>query len=187
MGNENKEILLSDEQFLEACKEAGLEKSLNSYTQKVGDKRVDQGIKTYQGNQEKKNLSDKERIESLEAELKEMKNGKAKEDKGTLVKAELKKQDLSEGFLKYIKVDDLDDQSKIEEAVTNLKDDLIDAKQAEIDQKLKGDAPPAKGETGDGGDSTIEQYAKSKNAGKIAGDPFEGKLDEGKSENEKGE
>ena len=116
-----------------------------------------------------------------------MKDGKAKDDKGTLVKAELKKQDLSEGFLKYIKTDDLDDQSKIAEAVTNLKDDLLNAKQAEIDQKLKGETQPAKGEPGSGGDSTIKQYAESKNAGKIAGNPFEGKLDEGKSENKEGE
>jgi len=181
------EIELSDQEFEEACKKAGLEKSLNSYTQKIGDQRVDQGIKTYQGNQEKKNLSDKERIESLETELKEMKDNKSKSDKSTLVKAELKKQGLSEGFLKYIKIDDLDDQSKIEEAVTGLKDDLLNAEQASIDQKLKGGTPPAKGETGNGGDSTIKQYAESKNAGKVSGNPFQGKLDEGKSENEKGE
>ena len=188
MGDKDKEILLNEEEFLAACKEAGLEKSLNSYTQKIGDQRVDKGIKTYQGNQEKKNLSDKERIESLETELKEMKSGKAKEDKKTLVKAELKKQDLSEGFLKYIKIDDLDDQPKIAEAVTNLKDDLLNAKQAEIDQKLKGGDIPLHGEADTGkGDSLTKSYAEAKNAGKIAGNPFEGKLDEGKSENKEGE
>lgn len=182
------EIELTDEQFLAACKEAGLEKSLNNYTQKVGDKRVDQGIKTYQGNQEKKNLSDKERIESLETELKGMKDGKAKDDKKTLVKAELKKQDLSEGFLKYIKIDDLDDQSKIAEAVTNLKDDLLNAKQASIDQKLKDGTAPLHGEADAGkGDSVTKSYAEDKNAGKVAGNPFKGKLDEGKSENKEGE
>ncbi|MBA7566471.1 hypothetical protein ES695_12320 [Candidatus Atribacteria bacterium 1244-E10-H5-B2] len=188
MGNE---IELSENELLEAIKEAGIDKPFQAYIknklQVEGDKRVDQGIKSYQKNQNEKNLSDKERIESLETELKEMKNGKAKEDKKTLVKAELKKQDLSEGFLKYIKIDDLDDQSKIAEAVTGFKDDLLNAKQAENDQKLKGGTVPAKGETGNGGDSTIEQYAKSKNAGEVSGNPFQGKLDEGKSENEKGE
>lgn len=182
-----EEIELTEDQLLEAIKEAGIDKSFQKYIQKIGDQRVDKGIKTYQGNQDKKDLSDKERIESLETELKEMKNDKSKSDKSTLVKAELKKQDLSEGFLKYIKIDDLDDQSKIEEAVKNFKDDFLNAKQAEIDQKLKGEAPPVKGETGNGGDSTIKQYAESKNAGKVSGNPFQGKLDEGKSENEKGE
>lgn len=187
MGKEIEEIELDEKQFLEAIKEAGLEKSLNNFTQKIGDKRTSEGIATFKKNLEKKDLSDKERIESLETELKGMKDDKSKSDRSTLVKAELKKQDLSEGFLKYIKIGDLDDQSKIAEAVTNLKDDLLNAKQDEIDQKLKGEAQPVKGETGNGGDSTIEQYAKSKNAGKVSGNPFQGKLDEGKSENEKGE
>lgn len=182
-----EEIELTEDQLLEAIKEAGIDKSFQKYIQKIGDQRVDSGIKSFQKNQDKKNLSDKQRIESLEAELKEMKDNKSKDDKKTLIKAELKKQNLSEGFLKYIKIDDLDDQSKIEEAVTNLKNDLLDAKQASIDQKLKGNTPPVKGEPINGGDSTIKEYAKSKNAGKIAGNPFQGKLDEGKSENKEGE
>jgi len=188
MGKEIEEIELTGDELLEAIKMSGLNKSFQAYIQKIGDQRVDQGIKTYQVNQEKKNLTDKERIESLEDELKEMKNGKAKEDTKTLVKAELKKQNLSEGFLKYIKIDELDDQSKIAEAVTNLKDDLLDAKQAENDQKLKGGTAPLQGETDTGkGDSVTEDYAKAKNAGKIAGNPFQGKLNEGKSENKQGE
>ncbi|MBA7496378.1 hypothetical protein ES702_06986 [subsurface metagenome] len=183
-----EEIELTEDQLLEAIKEAGIDKSFQKYIQKIGDQRVDKGIKTYQGNQDKKNLSDKERIESLETELKEMKNGKAKDDKRTLVKAEMKKQDLSEGFLKYIKIDGLDDQSKIAEAVTNLKNDLLDAKQAEIDQKLKSGDIPLHGEADTGkGDSLTKSYAEAKNAGKIAGNPFQGKLDEGKSENKEGE
>ncbi len=185
---ENKEIELTNEQFLEACKEAGLEKSLNNYTQKIGDQRVDQGIKSFQKNQDKKDLTDKERIESLETELKEMKDNKVNDDKKTLVIAELKKQNLSDGFLKYIKTDSLNDPSQIAEAVKNLKDDLLNAKQAEIDQKLKSGIAPLHGEADTGKeDSITENYAKNKNAGKIAGNPFQGKLDEGKSENKKGE
>jgi len=182
-----EEIELTEEQLLEAIKEAGIDKSFQKYIQKIGDQRVDKGIKSYAKNQDKKDLSDKERIESLESELKEMKDNKSKDDKKTLVKAELKKQDLSEGFLKYITTDNLNDQSQIEEAVKNLKDDLLNAKQADLDQKLKGGTPPAKGEPGDGGDSTLKSYVKNKNAGKIAGNPFQGKLDEGKSENKEGE
>ena len=184
---ENKEIELTDQQFLEACKEAGLEKSLNNYTQKIGDKRVDQGIKSFQKNQDKKDLSDKERIESLETELKEMKDSKLKDDTKTLVIAELKKQNLSDKFLTYIKTDSLNDPSQITEAVKNFKEDLLNAKQAEIDQKLKNGDVPQVGEPSPSGDTLTENYAKAKNAGKIAGNPFQGKLDEGKSENKKGE
>ena len=185
---ENKEIELTDQQFLEACKEAGLEKSLSNYTQKIGDKRVDQGIRSFQKNQDKKDLTDKERIESLETELKEMKDNKLKDDTKTLVIAELKKQNLSDGFLKYIKTDSLNDPSQIAEAVKNFKEDLLNAKQAEIDQKLKNGIAPLHGEADTGKeDSITENYAKAKNAGKIAGNPFQGKLDEGKSENKKGE
>lgn len=160
MGNEDKEILLSDEQFLEAIKESGLEKSLNSYTAKIADKRVSEGVETFRKNLGKKDLSDKERLQEVETELKGMKDGKAKEDKKTLVKAELRKQDISEGFLKYIKIDDLDDQSKIAEAVTNFKDDLLNEKQAEIDQKLKEGEIPNKGESTFTGSGSMETVAK---------------------------
>jgi len=184
---ENKEIELTEDQLLAAIKEAGIDKPFQAFLQKYTDKRVSEGIKTYQGNQGKKDLSDKERMESLETELKEMKNGKTKEDIKTLVKAELKKQDLNEDLLKYVKVDN-DDLSKIAEAVKGLKDDLLNAKQAEIDQKLKDGAAPQHGETDTGkGDQVTEDYAKNKNAGVIVGNPFGGKLDEGKSENKKGE
>jgi len=177
--NQNKEkIELTDEEiFLAKIKEANLSDSLAKYTQKIGDKRTSEGIDTFKKNLEKKDLSDKERIESLETELKEMKDNKANDDKKTLVIAELKKQNLSDKFLTYIKTDSLNDPSQIAEAVTNFKNDLLEAKQAEIDQKLKGDAPPVKGELGTGGDSTLEKYVENKNAGKIAGNPFAGKLE----------
>ncbi len=182
-----EEIELTDQEFEEACKEAGLEKSLKSYLQKEGDRRVDKGIKSYAKNQEKKDLSDKERIESLETELKEMKNNKSEEDIKTLVKSELKKSGLDEGLLKYVKINDIDDHSKIADVVKDFKEDFLNAKQASIDQKLKDGAIPLHGEADTGkGDSATKEYAEAKNAGKIAGNPFGGKLDEGKSEN-KGE
>lgn len=177
-----EEIELTEDQLLAAIKEAGIDKPFQAYIQKIGDQRTDQGIKSFQKNQDKKDLSDKERIESLETELKEMKDNKTKEDIKTLVKSELKKSGLSEGLLKYVKIENIDDQSKIADVVKDFKEDFLNAKQAEIDQKLKGNEPPAKGEPGQGGDSTLKTYAENKNAGKIAGNPFQGKLDEGKSE-----
>jgi len=182
-----EEIELTEDQLLAAIKEAGIDKSFQAYIQKIGDQRTDQGIKSFQKNQEKKDLSDKERIESLETELKEMKDNKTKDDTKTLVMAELKKQNLSDKFLTYIKTDSLNDPSQIAEAVKNLKDDLLDAKQADLDQKLKNGDVPQVGEPSSSGDALTESYAKAKNAGKIAGNPFKGKLDEGKSENKKGE
>ncbi|GAH53548.1 unnamed protein product, partial [marine sediment metagenome] len=44
------EILLDDKDFEKACKEAGLSKSLNSYTSKISDQRVSEGIKTFSKN-----------------------------------------------------------------------------------------------------------------------------------------
>lgn len=186
--NENKEIELTGDQLLAAIKKSGLSKSFQEYLQKYSDQRVTEGIKTYQGNQEKKDLSDKGRIESLETELKEMKNTKTKDDIKTLVKAELKKQNLSEALSKYVKVDS-NDLSKIAEAVEGLKNDLLNTKQEEIDQKLKeSGAGPLHGEADTGkGDQVTEDYAKNKKAGVIVGNPFKGKLEEGKSENKEGE
>lgn len=170
-----EKLELTPEQFIEACKEAGLESSLTQYVQKIGDKRVSDGIKSYETNRNKKDLSDKERIETLEKELEAVKGTQAKKDLETLIKKELKSQDLSEDLIKYIKIDN-DDPFKITEAVKSLKDDLLNAKQAEIDQKLKEGGIPARGESTTG-DNVIEKFAENKNAGKTAGAPFKGILD----------
>jgi len=177
MGNENQnkeKIELSDQEFLEAVKTAGLEKNFKSYLQKEGDRRLTEGLKTYQKNLEKKDSSDSEKIINLENELKELKGTLSKNDIETKIKLELKAQNLSEGLIKYIRVDD---PSKIAESVTDLKNDLLKIEQDKIDLALKGDAPPVKGLPGNGGDSTLETYVENKNAGKIAGNPFAGKLE----------
>ena len=174
---------LTEEQFMDAIKKSGLENSLAQYVQRTGDKRVSEGILSFQKNQEKKNLSDKERLEAVEAELKELKDKTAKENTKTLIETELVKQNLSKGLLKYVKVNDI---SEIAGSVTALKDDLLKVEQEKIDEKLKGGDIPSKGET-TMGDSVTEKYVENKNAGKIVGNPFEGKLNEGKSENKKGE
>jgi len=158
-----EKIELTDDVFLTKIKEANLSDYLAKYTAKIADKRVTEGVKSYEANRNKKDLSDKERIESLETELKEMKDNKANDDKKTLVIAELKKQNLSDKFLTYIKTDSLNDPSQIAEAVTNFKNDLLEAKQAEIDEKLKGKNPPLTGDktgTGSGMETAVREYAK---------------------------
>ncbi|MBA7496505.1 hypothetical protein ES702_07114 [subsurface metagenome] len=172
---EIKEILLDGKQFEAACKEAGLEKSLNSYTQKISDQRVSEGIKTFEKNRGDK--TDQERIEELETQIKDLKSGIAKGDLDTQIKAELKKEGLSEGLIKYIRIDDPD---KVGESVKALKDDILDLKQKEIDAKLKEGGIPSKGET-IAVDSVIEKFVEGKNVGKTEG-PFEGKESENKSE-----
>ena len=175
MENENQEtkIELDDKQFEEACREAGLLESLKSYTAKIGDKRVTEGIKSYEANRNKKDLSDKERIETLEKELEEVKGLQTKKDLETLIKKELKSQNLSEDLIKYIKTDN-NDPSEIEKSVTALRDDLLKIEQDKIDLKLKeGDVPL----TGDkaGASSLLENYIKNANEGKNTS-PFEGKI-----------
>ena len=175
---------LTEEEFLAKIKEGNLGDNLDKYTQKIGDKRTSEGIATFKKNLEKKDFSDSEKIINLETELKELKGTMTKKDIETQIKAEMKKQNLSEGLIKYIRVDD---PSKIAESVTSLRDDLLKIEQDKNDEKLKGNAPPVKGLPGNSGDSTLESYVENKNAGKIAGNPFQGKLDEGKSENKKGD
>lgn len=175
MGNENQnkeKIELSDQEFLEAVKTAGLEKNFKSYLQKEGDRRLTEGLKTYQKNQEKKNFSDSEKITNLENELKELKGTLSKKDIETQIKNELKTQNLNEGLIKYLRIED---PSKIADSVTDLKNDLLKIEQDKIDEKLKGNNSPVKGLPGNGGDSTLENYVENKNAGKVAGNPFKGK------------
>jgi len=170
-----EEILLDDKDFLAACVEAGLEKSLSSYTQKISDQRVTAGIKTFEQN--KGNKTDQERISELETQITNLKSDIAKSDLDTLVKAEMKKEGLSEDLIKYIRVDD---PSKVGEVVKALKEDFLDLKQAEIDLKLKEGGIPNKGET-IAVDSVIEKFVEGKNTGKTGG-PFEGKSSENKTE-----
>jgi hypothetical protein len=177
MGNEKTE--LTEEEFLTAIKEGNLSDSLAKYTQKIGDKRTSEGIETFKKNLEKKDSSDSEKIINLENELKELKGTLSKKDIETQIKNELKTQNLNEGLIKYLRIED---PSKIAESVTDLKNDLLKIEQDKIDSKLKGNAPPVKGLPGNGGDTTLETYVENKNAGKVAGNPFEGKLDNKKGE-----
>jgi len=172
---ETEEIELDEKQFAEACKEAGLSKSLTRFTQKISDQRVSEGIKTFEKN--RGNKTDQERIGELETEIKDLKSGIAKGDLDNQIKIELKKEGLSEDLIKYIRVDDPD---KVAEGVKALKDDILDLKQKEIDTKLKEGGIPSKGETIKV-DSVIEKFVEGKNVGKAEG-PFEGKESENKSE-----
>lgn len=151
------EIELTDEQFLEACKEAGLEKSLSSYTSKIADRRTSEGIETYKKNSGKKDLSDKERLQEAEKEISEMKSKNAKGILNNSIKKALKEADLSEGFASYIKVEKEED---IENAVKDLKDNILEQKQESIDKKLKEGEVPNKGEQTFTGSGSMETVAK---------------------------
>ena len=151
------EILLTDEQFLEACKEAGIEKSLNSYTAKIADKRTSEGIETFKKNQGKKDLTDKERLQEAEKEISEMKSNNAKSILNNSIKKALKEADLSEGFVQYIKVDKEED---IENAVKDLQNNILEQKQESIDKKLKEGDIPLKGENTFTGSGSMETEAK---------------------------
>jgi 23S rRNA pseudoU1915 N3-methylase RlmH len=167
---------ITDDQLLTKIKEAGLEKQFNDYIQRFSDKRVTEGIKTFQDNQDKKTSTDQQRIESLENEIKELKGSLTKSQIDTQIKNELKAQGLFEGLAKYVKIpDDPTKENAIAEAVKILKDDFLKLSQEQIDNKLKGITPPVKGDTpGAGGnDDLVKQYAEntSRNTG-----PFEGKI-----------
>jgi len=158
---EIKEKELTEEKLLAYIKEDGLSESLEKYVQKVGDKRTSEGISTLKKNQETKNFSDSEKISNLQKELKEMKDNTAKKDIETLIKNELKSQNLNEGLIKYLKIDD---PSKIAESVQSLKSDLLEIKQGEIDSKLKEEGgAPNKGDStgaGSGMETAAREYAK---------------------------
>lgn len=169
---EIEEIELDESQLLAAIKEAGIDKSFQAYIQKYSDQRVSEGIKTREKNIQAKNLTDSEKIVNLETELKELKDNNSKNSLNNSIKASLKEAGLSEGFAKYIKIEKSED---IEAAIKDLSDNILGLKQSEIDNKLKGNAPPAKGETGIGGDSTLKSYVESKNKGEETS-PFGGKI-----------
>jgi len=172
MDNKNNNTELTEDEFLKAIKEANLGNSLAQYVQKISDKRVSEGIKSYEDHRNKKDLNDSEKITNLETELKEMKDSTAKNSLNNSIKASLKEAGLSEGFAKYIKVDKEED---IGTAVKDLTDNILELKQLDLDNKLKGNLPPVKGEPGKGGDSDLDNYVESKNKGED-NSPFKGKI-----------
>jgi phosphoenolpyruvate carboxylase len=171
---------LTDDQLLAKIKEIGIEEAFNDYITRYADKRVTEGIDTFKKNQDKKNMNDQDRIQELENEIKELKQTLSKNDIDTLIRNELKNQNLSEDLRKYIKLDDVDnaDKEAIGKAVKELKDDFLKLSQEQIDNKLKGISQPVKGQTpGAGGNNNqVENYVESKNTGNNAGIPFKGKI-----------
>ena len=191
-------IELTPEQLKEAIKEAGLEDSFDKYTQSEIDRRVTQAITTHdlkltkekeeaatkakteeEKKKEQANMSDTdkkianmaEQIGSLTDLVKDFSESTVKTKRETLIKAALKKADLNEGFSKYITVDKDED---IEESVKDLKNEVLELKQTEIDKKIKDGDIPFKGVTA----GTIEEeiaitFAKEKNEG-VANQPFQG-------------
>ena len=183
-------IELSSEQFIEAVKEAGLEESLNKHIQKETDRRVSQAITTHdmkvakekeevtkkaEADEKKKKeqagMGDTDRkisdltgeVSKLTTLVKDLSGSTVKIKQETLIKDALKKADLSEGFLNYIKVEKDED---IDESVKKLKDQVLESKQAEIDEKLKDGDIPEKGEAaGSIAEDTATKFAEEKNEG----------------------
>ena len=93
----------NEEKFQKAIKDANLGDSLTQYVQKISDKRVSEGIKSYEDNRNKKDLNDSEKITNLETELKEMKDSTAKNSLNNSIKASLKELDLARDLLSILK------------------------------------------------------------------------------------
>lgn len=171
---------MNREELLAKIQQTDDKEKLATLIESYADSRVTEGIKSYQQNQDKKNMNDQDRIQELENEIKELKQTLSKNDIDTLIRNELKNQNLSEDLRKYIKLDDVDnaDKEAIGKAVKELKDDFLKLSQEQIDNKLKGISPPVKGQTpGSGGnDDLVKNYVESKNTGKNAGIPFKGKF-----------
>ena len=160
MEDKNKEVELTGDELLAAIKENGLSKSFQAYIQKYSDQKVSEGLKTREKNIQAKNLTDSEKIANLEAELKEIKDINLKSTLNNSIKDSLKAAGLSEGFLKFIRVDKEED---IELAVKDLNDNILGLKQSDIDNKLKGDLPPLKGDltsAGSGMETAVKEFAK---------------------------
>ena len=156
----NEEIELSEDELLAAIKESGIDKSFQSYLQRYTDKKVSSGIDTFKKNTQAKNLSDKERLEAVETELKNLKDTNLKSSLNNSIKKSLKEAGLSEGFAKYIKVDKEED---VGTAVKDLKDNILELKQLDLDNKLKGNEPPQKGDitgAGSGMETAAREFAK---------------------------
>lgn len=197
---ELKESLkLSPEQFLDAIKEAGLGANLDKYLQSETDRRVTEAVKTHDAklktetdkkkeeieNAEKKKkenegLTDEQKlITSLTDEVRELKESFTKiledrkqSDIQIQIKDALKKADLPEGFVKYIKTNESD---KIGEEIENLKNEVLTFQQKEIDKMIKDGTMPAKGTTAETvGEEIATKFAEEKNEGSAEA-PFEGK------------
>jgi hypothetical protein len=171
---------MNREELLAKIQQTDDKEKLATLIESYADSRVTQGIATYKENEGKKNMNDQDRIQELENEIKELKQTLSKNDIDTLIRNELKNQNLSEDLRKYIKLDDVDnaDKEAIGKAVKELKDDFLKLSQEQIDNKLRGITPPVKGDTpGAGGnDDLVKNYVESKNTGKNAGIPFKGKF-----------
>jgi len=170
---------MNREELLAKIQQTDDKEKLATLIESYADSRVTEGIKSYQQNQDKKNMNDQDRIQELENEIKELKGSLTKSQIDTQIKNELKAQGLFEGLAKYVKIpDDPTKENAIAEAVKILKDDFLKLSQEQIDNKLKGISQPVKGQTpGAGGNNNlVENYVESKNTGNNAGIPFKGKI-----------
>lgn len=191
---------MSKEEFLEAVKKAGLEDAFNRLMQSETDRKASELLKKHQDDlkksaddeAEKKKKADEQKtmteeqkeIQSLKDTVKELqetitgiKTNITKGDLSSQIRAELKKQGLSENFESNIVISD---PAKITEAVSSFKTNFDEQQQASIDAKLKaGELAPVKtgtaGQTPD--EAKVAEYAKNIGKGGAPKNPdFAGKI-----------
>jgi len=178
---------LTQDKFLAAVKNAGLEDSLTRYIQSETDRRITQYTKTQEeklkktADEDKKKKDDELKTKDLTPEQKEM--ATLRDEVKTLkeliqnfstvttseritaaVKQELKTAGLTEDFASYIKVDNLEG---VKAAVKDFGDKILTREQSVIDKKIEsGDLSPVKkGLAGmTVGESAIIDFAKSETA-----------------------
>ena len=139
---------LTDEEFITSVKNAGLEKPLQKYT----DRKVSEGLSTRETNL-KKEYDDK--IQILTEENNKLKQSAGKKDQDDLKVKMLKEAGLSEGMIKYITAEKEDD---IKSQIEDLKNNIQEAQQKEINNNLEGNERPVAGDTNQS--STLENIAK---------------------------
>jgi len=199
---EKKETELTPEELLKAIKTAGLEESFKKYVKDLqdseADRRVTQAILTHDlklkkeaeeagekgkaeekrkeeqknMNEEEKKISDlNERINKLTESMEKLTETTIQGKRDTKIKTALKIAGLDEGFSKYVIAEKDED---IETAVKDLQNKVLEARQAEIDKKLKEDGgAPKKGEAA--GSMNEELIAKVASGKGTAEGTFEGK------------
>lgn len=195
--NELKETLeLKPEDLIAKITEAGLGAAFENYFQAETDRRITKAIETHdkklkdkketptepEKKPEKKpeNMTpEQENVYNLTQQIKSLTDSvtvlmKGQKDTAiqTDIKAALKKAELPETFIKFVKTDNPD---KVAEEVETLKSEVLDFQQTKIDEALKKGENPARGA---GASTLIEsqvtEFAEQKNKG-ASSETFEGK------------
>lgn len=180
----SSKIKLTGDELLKAISEAGLKESFDKHLQSEVDRRVTQAVKTHDEKLEKerkdkedeeKKKKEREGMNEQEKTIAELKDTVANQGKiieeltgkfsntnlDTLKKDALKKAGLPEGFIKYVNVDD---PEKIGDVVEELKNQVQEHQQKEIDEKIeKGEIPKIGEPLGSVKEDTAKDIADERN------------------------